>query len=289
MRVDSNGEYILKKLLYLAVVDEDTRIKLNTLCATARNEGWNNVRATDPLKQRFGWAAVAFSDPLSEADFTTLARSIFPVEDDFAERDEQIIEIIHRCLTTPFSRNMLNGGMLKTLRKAIFAPADQVKLDVKMADVSCLNCGRKFGDREASTIQIERDGPILYCGACLPPTSIAPTGRCEHKIWFTEKEQSMFQRGCKECANEAKSRAQVEAQAGTQAAAEPMINWHTSPAPPTTSWIDEQLRAMSNARIRGTNPTPPEDESPRAGRSGLGETPGTAPVIPPPWRARRRP
>lgn len=92
-----------------------------------------------------------------------------------------LINLIIDLISGSYSRNVLSGGNLRSLRKAVLFPEELVKVsESAKRDLACATCGKPFIQGEMATAMMAEDGTnamIFTCVVCACPTHAA----CHHR------------------------------------------------------------------------------------------------------------
>lgn len=102
-------------------------------------------------------------------------------DEDIPNKDGDLIDLMVQTLQLPHVQNVLAGGRLNQLKKAILLPSEFGALAerVRAREMSCGHCGSQFRDGEAVTLRHsgDRTSPgIVYCAACVKPDVIVCPG-----------------------------------------------------------------------------------------------------------------
>lgn len=102
-------------------------------------------------------------------------------DDDLPNKDGDLIDLVVQTLQLPHVQNVLSGGRLSQLKKAILLPSEFAALAerVRARELSCGHCGSQFKDGEAVTLRHsgDRAAPgIVYCASCVKPDVIVCPG-----------------------------------------------------------------------------------------------------------------
>lgn len=90
----------------------------------------------------------------------------------------ELIDAIVAAVINPYSKNVLAGGTLASLRKALLLPNELGGLldRLKKKEMSCAHCGHSFLSGEIASTYVERDGVSFLCTQCSCPSYT----RCRH-------------------------------------------------------------------------------------------------------------
>lgn len=102
-------------------------------------------------------------------------------DEDLPNKDGDLIDLMVQTLQLPHVQNVLSGGRLTALKKAILLPSEFGALAerVRAREMSCSHCGSQFRDGEAVTLRHsgDRTAPgVVYCASCVRPDVITCPG-----------------------------------------------------------------------------------------------------------------
>lgn len=80
-----------------------------------------------------------------------------------------LIDQVIRILNSQWSRNIISGQALESLRQAILLPSERATLAENLAHMACSSCGVRLYDREMTTLRLTGSRPDLFCTKCAIP------------------------------------------------------------------------------------------------------------------------
>jgi hypothetical protein len=142
-----------------------------------------------------------------------LATVVNATEVDRRDHTIDIADMIATKLGLPFSRHVLSGEAITSLRKALLTPAElgNFKATIDLSDRRCAGCERRFLDRELVTFNDSGGEVSIFCATCLSPVSY-PCSSCGGIATLAKATQRKLTGGaCKACRDKRKQEQNVAA------------------------------------------------------------------------------